>query len=116
MAENPLQLLMNPKSIAVAGANNTPTKMGTIQALSVLKDGYQGKFYPVHPTEKTILGITAYASPQDLPEVPDLALLIVPIKAVVSLLEDFRQNRHEKGNRRHRRFQGNGRRRPGYGK
>jgi acetyltransferase len=80
---------MNPKSIAVAGANNTPTKMGTIQALSILKDGYRGKFYPLHPTEKTILGITAYASPQDLPEVPDLALLIVPIKAVVSLLEDF---------------------------
>lgn len=89
MSENPLHLLMNPKSIAVAGANNTPTKMGTIQALSVLKDGYQGKFYPIHPTEKTILGITAYASPQDLPEIPDLALLIVPIKAVVSLLEDF---------------------------
>ena len=89
MSENPLHLLMNPKSIAVAGANNTPTKMGTIQALSVLKDGYRGKFYPIHPTEKTILGITAYASPQDLPEVPDLALLIVPIKAVVSLLEDF---------------------------
>ena len=89
MSENPLQLLMNPKSIAVAGANNNPTKMGTIQSLSVLKDGYRGKFYPIHPTEKTILGITAYASPQDLPEVPDLALLIVPIKAVVSLLEDF---------------------------
>jgi acetyltransferase len=89
MSENPLHLLMNPKSIAVAGANNTPTKMGTIQALSVLKDGYQGKFYPIHPTEKTVLGRTAYASPQDLPEVPDLALLIVPIKAVVSLLEDF---------------------------
>jgi acyl-CoA synthetase (NDP forming) len=89
MSENPLRLLMNPKSIAVAGANNTPTKMGTIQALSVLKDGYQGKFYPIHPTEKTVLGRTAYASPQDLPEVPDLALLIVPIKTVVSLLEDL---------------------------
>jgi acyl-CoA synthetase (NDP forming) len=89
MSENPLQLLMNPKSIAVAGASNTPTKMGTIQSLSVLKDGYRGKFYPLHPKEKTILGITAYATPQDLPEVPDLALLIVPIKAVLSLLEDF---------------------------
>ena len=80
---------MNPKSIAVVGANNKPTKMGTIQSLSVLKDGYRGKFYPIHPTEKTILGITAYASPQDLPEVPDLAMLIVPIKTVIPLLENF---------------------------
>lgn len=89
MSENPLQLLMNPKSIAVAGASNTPTKMGTIQSLSLMKDGYGGKLYFLHPTEKTIMGRNAYPTPRDLPEVPDLALLIVPIKAVISLLEDF---------------------------
>jgi acetyltransferase len=89
MIENPLHLLMNPKSIAVAGANNVPTKMGTIQALNILKDGYRGKFFPLHPTEKTVLGFTAYASPEELPEVPDLAILIIPIKAVIPLLESF---------------------------
>ncbi len=89
MLENPLQLLMNPKSIAVAGASNTPTKMGTIQSLSLLKDGYAGKLYFLHPTEKIMMGMNAYRSPMDLPEVPDLALLIIPIKAVIPLLEDF---------------------------
>jgi acyl-CoA synthetase (NDP forming) len=89
MSENPLHLLMNPKSIAVVGANNVPTKMGTIQALNILKDGYRGKFYPLHPTEKTVLGFKAYASPEDLPEAPDLAMLIIPIKAVIPLLESF---------------------------
>jgi len=89
MIENPLHLLMNPKSIAVVGANNTPMKMGTIQALSILKDGYQGKFFPIHPKEKTVLGIKAYASPEDLPEVPDLAMLIVPIKSVIPIIESF---------------------------
>ncbi len=89
MPENPLHLLLHPKSVAVAGASNNPMKMGTLQALSILKDGYEGKFYPVHPTEKTVLGHTAYASPLDLPEAPDLALLVVPTAQVVPILEDF---------------------------
>jgi acyl-CoA synthetase (NDP forming) len=89
MPDNPLHLLMHPRSIATAGASNNPMKMGTLQALSILKDGWQGTFYPVHPTEKTVLGHKAYASPLDLPEAPDLAVLIVPTDQVVSVLEDF---------------------------
>ena len=89
MPENPLKLLMNPKTVAVVGANNDPRKMGTIQTLSILKDGYKGNFYPIHLTEKTVLGHKAYAAAQDLPEVPDLVVFIVPNKAITELLEDF---------------------------
>jgi len=89
MPENPLHLLLNPRSIAIAGASNNPMKMGTMQALSILTDGWRGEFYPVHPTEKTVLGRRAYASPLDLPAAPDLAMLVVPTAQVVSLLEDF---------------------------
>ncbi|MCK9364663.1 MAG: acetate--CoA ligase family protein [Syntrophales bacterium] len=89
MADNPLHLLMNPKSIAVAGASNNPEKMGTLQALSILKDGFPGQFYPVHPTEKTVLGHKAYPSASALPEAPDLLLLIVPTALVIPMLEDF---------------------------
>jgi len=89
MTENPLHLLMNPRSIAVVGANNVPTKMGTVQALSILKDGYKGKFFAIHPKEKTVLGFKAYASAEDLPEVPDLAMLIVPIRSALPILESF---------------------------
>ena len=89
MPVNPLHLLLNPRSIATAGASNNPMKMGTLQALSILKDGWQGAFYPIHPTEKTVLGHKAYVSPRDLPETPDLALLVVPTALVVPLLEAF---------------------------
>jgi acyl-CoA synthetase (NDP forming) len=89
MPENPLHLLLNPRSIAVAGASNNPMKMGTMQALSILTDGWQGEFYPVHPTEKTVLGRKAYASPLDLPKAPDLAMLVVPTAHVAPLLEQF---------------------------
>ncbi len=89
MQENPLQLLINPASIATVGAGNNPMKMGTLQALSIIKNGYRGKLYPVHPHDSTVLGLKAYPSVHDLPEPPDLAVLIVPTDQVVGLLEDF---------------------------
>ncbi|MFO7570025.1 MAG: acetate--CoA ligase family protein [Smithellaceae bacterium] len=89
MYENPLKLLMNPKSIAVVGVNNDYTKMGTIQSLSIIKDGYQGKFYPIHLKEKEVLGYPAFRTAADLPEVPDLAVFIVPNRSIVELLADF---------------------------
>jgi acetyltransferase len=81
--------LMTPKSIAIVGASNNPMKMGTMHALSILKDGYAGKFYPVHPTEKTVLGQTAYASPEDLPEPPDLAMFVLPARHLPPIFESF---------------------------
>ncbi len=89
MSENPLNALMNPRSIATVGAGNNPTKMGTIQALSIIKDGFKGKFYPVHPKDETVLGHKAYPSVLDLPEAPDLAVFIVPTEMVLGLMEDF---------------------------
>lgn len=84
-----LHSLMTPKSIAILGASNNPMKMGTMHALSILNDGFTGSFYPVHPTEKTILGHKAYASPKDLPETPDLAIFVLPAQHLLPLFEAF---------------------------
>jgi acetyltransferase len=89
MDQNPLHLLLNPASIAIVGANNNPMKMGTMHALSILKDGYSGKLYPVHPKEKLVLGQKAYASVSELPEAPDLAMLIVPSGEIIRLMEEL---------------------------
>lgn len=89
MSENPLKRIMNPGSIAVLGANNNPQKMGTMQTLSIIKDGYKGKIYPIHPKEKEVLGFKAYASVEELPEAPDLAFFVIPVQQVLPLMEDF---------------------------
>lgn len=89
MSENPLNLLMSPQSIAIVGASNAPSKMGTIQALNIITNGYKGKFYPVHRKEKMVLQHQAYPAAADLPQAPDLAVLIVPSQKIASLLEDF---------------------------
>ncbi|MBN2078495.1 MAG: acetate--CoA ligase family protein, partial [Spirochaetes bacterium] len=87
--KNPLHHLMNPASIAIAGAGNNFMKMGTMHALSIVKDGYTGKLYPVHPREKSVIGLPAYPSVADLPETPDLAFLVVPANQVLPLMEEF---------------------------
>lgn len=89
MENNPLEQLMNPKSIATVGAGNNPMKMGAIQALSIVKDGFPGKFYPIHPTEKEVFGCRAYPSAFDLPEAPDLVMFVLPAHLVVQILDDF---------------------------
>lgn len=89
MSENPLHLLMNPRSIAVAGAGNNFMKMGTLNALSIVKDSFPGRLYPVHPREKTVLGLPAFATVADLPETPDLAVLIVPADQALVLMDEF---------------------------
>lgn len=89
MNENPLTLLMNPSSVATVGAGNNLMKMGTLQALTMIRNGYQGKIFPVHPKEKKVLGLDAYPTVESIPEVPDLAMIVVPTDQVARLLEDF---------------------------
>lgn len=89
MSASFLHSLMNPQSIAIVGASNNPMKMGTMHALSIIKDGFKGRFYPIHPSEKTVLGIEAFAAPEDLPEAPDLAIFVLPSKYLLALFESF---------------------------
>lgn len=89
MEKNPLHQLMNPQSIATVGAGNNPLKMGAIQALSIVKDGYRGRFYPIHPTEREVFGHKAYPSAYDLPEAPDLVMFILPAPLVIQIMEEF---------------------------
>ena len=89
MTNNPLQKILSPHSIAVAGASNTPTKMGTILFLNLIHGGFNGEVLVVHPHQENIFGKKAYGSVEKLPYTPDLAILIVPSRYVVDLLEEF---------------------------
>ncbi|MFO7783603.1 MAG: acetate--CoA ligase family protein [Thermodesulfobacteriota bacterium] len=83
----PLYRICNPRSVAVFGASNRFSAMGTTQLTSLLELGYQGAVYPVHPNEATVLGRKAYPDVRDLPETPDLALIILPARIVAEVLE-----------------------------
>ncbi|MGD0821447.1 MAG: acetate--CoA ligase family protein [Desulfomonilia bacterium] len=89
MAGNPIENLMNPASIAIAGASNNFTTMGTIQCLNLITNGFPGEVLPIHPKEKVVLGKKAYQTIADLPYAPDVAVLVVPTRLVPDMVEDF---------------------------
>jgi len=86
--ESPLYSIVNPRSIAFFGASNNFLRMGSIMLSSVQELGYEGKIYPVHQKEKQVRGLTAYRSIMDLPEVPDLAVIVLPTAIVCRTLEE----------------------------
>jgi acyl-CoA synthetase (NDP forming) len=57
--------------------------MGTNQLASLLGLGFKGSIYPVHPKEPTVMGLKAYQSVADLPETPDLSVIILPTRIVL---------------------------------
>ncbi|HDP26223.1 MAG TPA: CoA-binding protein [Deltaproteobacteria bacterium] len=89
MRDNPLQRILDPSSIAIVGASNTFSTMGTIQCLNLMNCGFTGEVMPIHHREETVLGKKAFARIADLPYAPDLAVLVVPTRFVPSMLEEF---------------------------
>jgi len=83
ITDSPLYKLINPDSIAFFGASNNFGSMGTSQLASLLSLGFEGSIYPIHPKESTVLGSKAYRSVADLPETPDLAVVILPTRIVL---------------------------------
>ncbi len=89
--ENPFHRIMNASSIAFFGASNSPTTMGTTQILHLIKGGYQGRIWPVHPKEEKVLGIPAHRNVSELPETPELAVLVLPTNIVPDILDECGQ-------------------------
>lgn len=81
-----LEALLKPKSIALFGASNQPGKIGYV-CLKNLQSAYRGRIYPIHPQEREILGLAAYADLSQVPGDVDLAFIIVPVEAVLSVVE-----------------------------
>ncbi len=50
--------------------------------------GYLGPIYPINPKAMEILGLPAYTSVKDIPGPCDLAVILVPAKAVPAVLEE----------------------------
>ena len=85
--ESPIFRIANPRSIAFFGASNNISSMGTNQLASLRALGFEGAVYPIHPKEEEVQTLKAYRSVLDLPEVPDLAVMVLPTRIVSEALE-----------------------------
>jgi len=84
-----LDELFLPSSVAVIGASNKPGKVGTSLFRNIIQAGFKGVVYPVNPSSKSVSGVRCYASVSELPERPDLGVVIVPAPAVADVVEEL---------------------------
>ncbi len=85
---NRLLKLFEPKSIAIVGVTDSPLKWGFRVLFNTLEGGYTGKIYGVNPKKKEVLNVPCYPSIVSLPEIVDMAVIIVPPQNVIPCVQD----------------------------
>ncbi len=86
-----LEMFTDPKGVAVIGASTSPEKLGYQVLHNIVRYGYEGRVYPINPKATEILGLRAYPSVLDVPDPVDLAVIVIPAKAVPGALEECGQ-------------------------
>jgi acyl-CoA synthetase (NDP forming) len=81
-----LDYIFNPRTIAVAGASESPEKTGHTYFKNVLEN-FPGRVYPVNIRAPKILGVQSYKSIRDLPENVDYVISAIPNRDVLDLVD-----------------------------
>ncbi|MFW6192382.1 MAG: acetate--CoA ligase family protein [Gemmatimonadota bacterium] len=87
MSDRSLDSILRPSSVAVIGASRRRGTIGWQILDNLLQNDFQGTVYPVNPSADAIHSIRSYSSVADLPEVPDLAVVVVPGEIVPGVVE-----------------------------
>lgn len=82
-----LERLLAPRSVAVVGASDDPTRIGGRPVAYLKAGGFAGPVYPVNPRRETVQGLPAYPSLAALPQPVDVALLALPAAATLAAVE-----------------------------
>jgi acyl-CoA synthetase (NDP forming) len=87
--ENALDLepIFRARSVAIIGASPKPGPRNRIVKV-LMRHGFSGNIYPVAPNNDEVEGLKAYKTIADLPEVPDVALIITPAGTVPGIVEE----------------------------
>jgi len=83
-----LRPFFRPPAVAVVGASRDPASIGYRVLEALVSNGFQGPVYPVNPNASVIQGIRTYPSMRAVPETTELAVLVVPRRAVLSVVDD----------------------------
>lgn len=81
--------LFHPSSIAVIGASNDEFKPGGRVTKNIKDHGYQGQLWAVNPRDPKILDLPTFQTVEELPGIPDLAIIAIPAKFVLSSLQEL---------------------------
>src|SRR5438552_9268704 len=83
-----LKPLFSPDSVAIVGASADTHSLRGRTTQFLIAHGYPGRIYPVTRSQPEVFGLRSYATVAELPEAPDLAVVVVPAAYVAPTLEE----------------------------
>ena len=87
MSQHYLHPLFMPRSVVVFGASEKESSVAGILFRNLRKSGFTGQVYPINPKHDQLYGERCYASADDLPATPELALIATPAPTIPGILE-----------------------------
>jgi acetyltransferase len=85
---HPLDVFFAPRSVAVIGASERPASVGRTIFWNLVSNPFGGVVHAVNPARRQVLGIPAHASVRDIPEPPELAIIVTPPLTVTDVLDE----------------------------
>lgn len=80
-----------PASVAFLGASSDPRKWGFRTLFNIITGGFAGKLYPVNPRGGRINDLDVYRNVAEIPEAPDLAVIVVPPGGILQAVRECGQ-------------------------
>ncbi|HEX5321162.1 MAG TPA: acetate--CoA ligase family protein [Stellaceae bacterium] len=84
---HPLSPLLAPRSVAIFGASNDPTRISGRSLRYFREAGYKGGLYPINPTRDEVQGLRAFPDLASVPGDVDFGLIAVPANLAVEAME-----------------------------
>lgn len=86
-----LEPILRARTVAVVGASRKRGSIGFEVLHNLLASGYEGAVYPVNPMAQSIASIHCYPTVADIPVKIDVAVIVVPARAVLQTVGDSLQ-------------------------
>jgi acetyltransferase len=84
-----LDKMFSPESVALFGASAKEGSVGDMLRRNLMEGGFDGPIWLVNPVRDEIAGQRCYKNAKDLPDVPDMAVIATPLKAVAETVEEL---------------------------
>ena len=86
-APSGLDALFNPRSVAIIGASQDPTRIGGRPVRYLKESGFQGAIWPINPRRDRVQGLEARGDIADVPGTIDAAIVALRAESVLEAIE-----------------------------
>ena len=83
----PIERLLNPKSVAIAGVSSTPGSLAGIVLDNLRRFGFAGALHLIHSTRDEVQGMPCFRNVRELPYGVDCVVLAIPAAGVLDAVK-----------------------------